>query len=132
MEMDEYIAITNQQDIERFIDETNGLHDGYIIGVEYRNEGISSVPGGHSFDPTRTSLRLRVLVTSMWDAVVELLFENIQQWQIRDEQWDMTDISLSVDEKGWITWADDYSTAPEIRVKGSYVVARSMKWRIME
>lgn len=128
--MAEYLAITNQRDIDRFLDESNGLHDGYIIGVEYRNEGIRSVPGGHSFDPTRTSLRLWVLVTSLYDTVVELLFEGIQEWQIRDEQWDMTEISVSLDERGRITWTDDYSTDPEIRVKGSYVVARSMKWRI--
>ena len=127
-----YNSIKSSEDIQYFLENVNSLHDGYIIGVQYVNNGISKIEHGHSFNPKQTKLVVKVLVTSICDAVVELEFENLLEWQIKDNQWDMTDTTLMFDDHNWIIWSDDvYINMEEVK-KGSYVIAESMKWRIAE
>lgn len=127
-----YYSIKSNEDIQYFLENTNSLHDGYIIGVQYANNGISKIEYGHSFSPEQTKLVVKILVTSICDAVVELEFENLLEWQIKDNQWDMTDTTIMFDDKNWIIWSDDaYVTMEEVK-KGSYVIAKSMRWRIAE
>ena len=122
--------IKTKKDVENFLDKTNALHDGYIIGVQYTNGGITKLEYGHHFNPEQTKLIIQVLVTSIFDTIVEIEFENLLEWQIRDNQWDITDSSIIFDENGSIIWLDDvYTTAEEIK-KGSYVIAKTMQWRI--
>ena len=122
--------IKTKKDVENFLDKTNALHDGYIIGVQYTNGGITKLEYGHHFNPEQTKLIIQVLVTSIFDTIVEIEFENLLEWQIRDNQWDITDSSIIFDENGLIIWMDDvYTTAEEIK-KGSYVIAKTMQWRI--
>ena len=124
--------IKTKKDVENFLDKTNALHDGYIIGVQYTNGGITKLEYGHHFNPEQTKLIIQVLVTSIFDAIVEIEFENLLEWQIRDNQWDITDSSIIFDENGLIIWLDDvYTTAEEMK-KGSYVIAKNMKWRIID
>ena len=124
--------IKTKKDIENFLDKTNALHDGYIIGVQYANGGITKLDYGHHFNPEQTKLIIQVLVTSIFDTIVEIEFENLLEWQIRDNQWDITDSSIIFDENDSIIWLDDvYTTAEEMK-KGSYVIAKTMKWRIRE
>jgi len=61
--MNEFIPIKNNKDIKRFLDETNSLHDGYIISVNYSNNSITRIDGGFSFAPEATKLNIRILVT---------------------------------------------------------------------
>ena len=119
--------IRSQSDIDQFLDRTNGLHDAHLIGVQYAHDGIS---GGNPcfIDPDRAELRLRCLVTSIYDAVVELVFTAPYEWQLRDSGVDITDTSVSFDEKGRILWTDD--SDPSCR-DGSWVIARAMKWRFL-
>lgn len=123
-------TIHSQADIDLFLDRTNSLHDGYLIGVQYAHNGHS---GGnpHWIDPSLSELRLRYLVTSIYDAVVELVFTAPQQWQIREEGWDITDTAVSFEPSGAVVWANDASTVPQLRESGSYVIAESMKWRFV-
>ena len=124
--------IKTKKDIENFLDKTNALHDGYVIGVQYTNGGITKLDYGHYFNPEQTKLIIQVLVTSVFDTIVEIEFENLLEWQIRDNQWDITDSSIILDENDSIIWLDDvYTTAEEMK-KGSYVIAKTMKWRIKE
>ena len=69
-------TIKTKKDIENFLDKTNALHDGYIIGVQYTNGGITKLEYGHHFNPEQTKLIIQVLVTSIFDAIVEIEFEN--------------------------------------------------------
>ena len=119
--------IRTQSDIDQFLDRTNGLHDAHLIGVQYAHDGIS---GGNPcfIDPDRAELRLRYLVTSIYDAVVELVFSATCEWQLRDNGFDITDTSVSFDEKGRVIWTDD--SDPSCR-DGSWVIAQSMKWRFL-
>ena len=125
-------SIKTAEDINSFLDKTNSLHDGYIVGVQYLNNGISKVEHGHVFNPEQTKLILRILVTSIWDAVVEIEFENISQWQIKDSQWDITDTTVIFDDNNRVIWSDDVYISMDELKKGSYVIAEVMRWRIVE
>ena len=125
-------TIKSKKDIQMFLDKTNSLHDGYIVGVQYFNNGISSIGDEYSFNPEQTKLNLRILVTSICDTIIEIEFENLLEWQIKDNQWDITDTAVVINEQHWIVWTDHiYSNEKEIK-KGSYVIAKSMKWRVVE
>lgn len=126
----EYFPIRTQADIDSFLDRANGLHDGYLTGVQYVHDGHS---GGnpHFIDPDRAELRLRYLVTSIYDAVVELVFTAPQKWQLRDEGFDITDTCVSFEPNGTVVWADDSSTEPSLRESSSYVIAKTMRWRFL-
>ena len=127
-----FTPIKTDADIRIFLDKTNSLHDGYLVGVQYVNNGISEVPHGHSFHPEQTKLVLRILVTSMWDRIVEIEFENLLEWQIKDGQMDITDTTVMFDAHNCVIWSDDvYINMNELK-KGSYVIAKSMRWRIVE
>ena len=125
-----YHTINSQSDIDLFLDRTNSLHDAYLIGVDYAHNGIS---GGNPcyFDPDKAELRLRWLVTSIYDKTVELVFTAPLQWQIKEQGFDITDTTVSFTDKGFVIWADLDSTAPEFREQGSYVIAQAMKWRFL-
>ena len=123
-------SIKSTNDIKDFLDKTNSLHDGYVVEVRYNNDGISKIECGHYFEPSKTKLVLKILVTSICDAVVEIEFENILEWQIKGNHSDILDVSAFFNEKNLIVWMDDIYTSTEEMKKGSYVIAESMKWRI--
>ena len=127
-----YNSIKSNEDIQYFLKNVNSLHDGYIIEVQYVNNGISKIEHGHSFNPGQTKLVVKILVTSIGDTVVELEFENLFEWQVKDNQWDMTDTTVMFDDHNRIVWSDDvYINMEEVK-KGSYAIAKSMRWRITE
>ena len=127
-----YNEIKTSKDIKAFLHNTNSLHDGYIIGTQYSNNGITKIEGGYIFQPEQTKLSLQIMVTSIWDAIVEIEFEHLLEWQIKDNQYDITDTTVMFNEQGWIVWADDaYINIDEIKT-GSYAIAKSMKWKIVE
>lgn len=124
--------IKTKEDIENFLDKANALHDGYVISVQYTNDGITKLDYGHYFNPEQTKLIIQVLVTSIYDTIIDIAFENLLEWQIKDSQWNITDSSIMFDENGSIIWLDDVYTTVEEMKKGSYVIAKTMKWRIKE
>ena len=126
----EFHPIQTQADIDYFLDCANGLHDAFLIGADYVHNGIS---GGNPcyIDPDQAELRLRYMVTSIYDQMVELVFTAPLQWQLRDQGFDITDTAVSFTDKGFVIWADDDSTDPQLRTSGSYVIAKAMKWRFL-
>ena len=125
-------SIKNIKDINIFLEETNSLHDGYVVNVRYNNDGISKIEGRYYFELSKTKLVLQILVTSIWYAVVEIEFENLLEWQIKDNHSDILDVSVFFNEENLIVWMDDIYTSAEDMKKGSYVIAESMKWRIIK
>lgn len=125
-------SIKSTNDIKDFLDKTNSLHDGYVVEVKYNHNGISKIKGGHYFEPSKTKLVLQILVTSIWDAVVEIEFENLLEWQIKYNQSDILDVSVFFNENNLIVWMDGIYTSAEDMKKGSYVISESMKWRIIK
>ena len=109
------------------------MHDGHIINVQYTNNGISKSENGYYISSEQTKLILQILVTSIWDAVVEIEFENVLERQINNYFcWDITDTSVVFNEQNWIIWTDDVFIDMEETKKGSYAIAKSMKWRIIK
>lgn len=126
----DYYLIESKQDITFFLVRTNGLHDGYIVRIQYEHCGHST-GNPHRINPELSELRIHIMVTSIQDAVVEMVFENLSEWQIKDNSFNIVDTSVSFADNGTVIWADDYSTNPEVRENGSYVIARKMKWRFL-
>lgn len=123
--------ISTNKDIEIFLDKTNGLHDSYLISVQYIHNGHTS-GNPHLINPKLSELRVRYMVTSIQDVIVELVFSSLIEWQIKDNSFDITDAAISIAENGNVIWADDCSTEVEIRESGSYVIAEKMNWRFVE
>ena len=127
--------IKTEKDIQDFIDKTNSLHDGYIVGLQYTNDVHTNVDeNGYFTNPDATKLILRILVTSIWDTVVEIEFESLWKWQVlNDTYFDVIlDTSVSFNDKGYIVWADDVWTDQDDLEGCSFAIAKSMKWRIVE
>ncbi len=127
-----FYSIVSEKDIKNFLDKTNSLHDGYIIDVHYVNDGITIKEDAYYFDSERTKLILRILVTSINDIVVEIVFENILEWQIKDNQRDILDTAVIFDVNHRIIWTDETFIDMNELKNNSYVIAQSMKWRIIE
>ena len=127
--------IKTEKDIQNFIDKTNSLHDGYIIGVQYINDVMTNVDeSGYFNNPDATKLILKILVTSIWNTVVEIEFENLWEWQLLNDTYFsvILDTSISFNDKGYIIWADDVWENRDDLEGCSYAIAKSMKWRIVE
>ena len=128
-----FSEIKTTSDVQTFLEKTNYLHDGYIIDVRYTHKGISKTESGHYFEPYKTKLILQILVTSMRDAVVEIEFDSLFEWQIKDKGFDyIFHTSVTFDERNRIIWSDDAYTSMDALKRGSYVIASFMKWRILE
>ena len=127
-----YNEIKTIKDIEFFLDKTNSLHDGYIINVHYANNGISIDGDTYYFNPEQTQLTLQILVTSICDTIIEIEFEYLKEWQIKDNQWDITDTTVFLDKDNWILWSDDVYVNQDELKNSSYVIAKAMKWRVVE
>lgn len=128
-------AVRTKEDIETFLKETNGLHDGYITSVHYDNENMY-VPledGRAEIGTFDGVLRIRVLISSVCDTVIELIFKNVFDWQMNLRKvYEIFDSSLAVSENGDIVWTDMPGTDRETREKGAFVVAKSMEYRFIE
>ena len=127
--------IKTEKDIQYFLEKTNSLHDGYIVGVQYTNDILTNVDeNGYFTNPDATKLIIRILVTSIFDTLVEIEFENLWEWQVLNDTYHyvILDTSVSFNEKGYIIWADDALIEPEDIEGSSYAIAKSMKWRIVE
>ena len=125
-------SIKTQKDIQEFLEATNRMHDGHVIGVQYANKGITRTGNTVYYHPEQTVLTLQILVTSIWDTVVEIEFEGLCEWQIYDKFSDIFATTLSFDDEGHIVWADvPWQTHEELK-RGSFVIAESMKWQIVK
>lgn len=122
--------IETQNDIDFFIEQTNGLHDGYIVSVQFNNNGIKCIEQGcrYEFTPEQTELRIRVLITSILDTEVEMIFKNIFEWRFFYNMTDITETAVSILDDGRIIWTDEFSTDKSVRRDSSYVIAGSMEY----
>ena len=127
--MEDCHLIKTKKDIETFKKQTNCLHDGHILSAEYQNHGMTS----HSdfYDFTQTELKLRICVTSIEDTVVEILFRDITEGQLRLGYYEILDSALAFLEDGRLLWTDACCTNREYYKEESYIIAKEMGWRIV-
>ncbi len=128
----EQVYVRTGDGAREFLDRVNGLHDGYIISVDYKHNGIEISDDGYDFYPDRTELKLSVLVTSIGDTIVEMTFSGVRDWRISNEFDEMLEAAIFFDNHGQVVWYDDAGCGYDYRSCGSYVVAKEMCWRIVE
>ena len=129
-----YTPILTPEDAKNFVEAVNHLHDGEITAIDYRFTGITKLPeGGHMYAPDMTELRITVLVTSIWDSVVELVFEALDDWQLGGHSGScIYDILVDFNDQGFVIWTTDHSTDMAVMREEDFVIARRMKWRFVE
>lgn len=120
-----HIPVETPEDVNRLINETNDMHDAYLLSADYRayvranNHTVVASTEGES-------LVLRYQVTSLPDLpVVELTFLNVAEWKVPSSE--LFSISVSFDAP-FVTFFD--GNTPEnatFRVK-----ARKLYWRIVD
>ena len=126
----DYRIISDEKDAAAFLSEANGLHDGYIVSVNYQHQGYTW--GNPIYiDPEKTKLVLCVMVTSIYDTLIEIVFESIKDFQIKDADYELLDSSISFSKGGYVTWCGDLSTEPDPLRNSNFVISKVMKWRIV-
>jgi hypothetical protein len=120
-----HIPVETLEDVNRLINETNDMHDAYLLSADYRayvranNHTVVASTEGES-------LVLRYQVTSLPDLpVVELTFLNVAEWKVPSSE--LFSVSVSFDTP-FVTFYD--GNTPEnatFRVK-----ARKLYWRIVD
>ena len=127
-------TVKTQKDIEIFLRQSNGLHDGYIQSVHYDDLGYERLENGSSrVYADRGELKIRVIITSLCDTVIELIFKSVTKWQIQCGPLNcIFGISVAFSDNGQIVWTDGPSTDEKTRQQGSYVIAGSMEYRFCE
>ena len=134
----DYTPILTPEDAKAFIQAVNSLHDGEMTDIRYCFNGITKLPeGGHMYEPDETELKITVLVTSIWDSVVELVFEALDDWQLgscsrSNIGTDIYGILVDFDDKGFVVWTTGHSTDMAVMREADFVIARRMKWRFVE
>lgn len=129
-----YTPILTPEDAKVFVEAVNHLHDGEITAINYRFDGITKLPeGGHMYAPDMTEMRITVLVTSIWDSVVELVFEALDDWQLGGHSGScIFDILVDFNDHGLVIWTTGCSTDMAVMREEDFVIARRMKWRFIE
>ena len=129
-----YTPILTPEDAKAFIQAVNSLHDGEITAISYQFNGITKLPeGGHMYAPDETELKITVLVTSIWDSVVELVFEALDDWQLGGySESCIYDILVDFNGQGFMVWTTGCSTDMAVMQEADFVISRRMKWRFVE
>ena len=129
-----YTPILTPEDAKSFVEAVNSLHDGEITAISYKFNGITKLPeGGHMYAPDMTEMRITVLVTSIWDSVVELVFESLDDWQLGGYSGScIYDILVDFNDKGFVIWTTGCSTDMAVMREEDFVISRRMKWRFIE
>ena len=129
-----YTPILTPEDAKAFIQAVNSLHDGEITDIRYQFNGITKLPeGGHMYAPDMTEMRITVLVTSIWDSVVELVFESLDDWQLGGYSGScIYDVLVDFNDQGFVIWTTGCSTDMAVMQEADFVIARRMKWRFVE
>ena len=129
-----YTPILTPEDAQVFVEAVNHLHDGEITAISYQFNGITKLPeGGHMYAPDMTEMRITVLVTSIWDSVVELVFEALDDWQLGGHSGScIYDILVDFSDRGFVIWTTGCSTDMAVMREEDFVIARRMKWRFVE
>ena len=133
-----YTPILTPEDAKSFVEAVNHLHDGEITAIDYRFTGITKLPeGGHMHAPDMTEMHITVLVTSIWDSVVELVFESLDDWQLgscsrSNIGTDIYGILVDFSDRGFVIWTTGCSTDMAVMQEADFVISRRMKWRFVE
>ena len=122
--------IKNRRDIFSFLDASNGLHDGFIVSVGYEHAGFT---WGNPMlvDPSKAVLTLRIMVTSIHNTLVELRFEGVHEWQLKNDPSGLPEAAVWFTPRGLVAWCSDATASPDLLRDADYVLAEDLRWRIV-
>ncbi|MBE6610277.1 MAG: hypothetical protein E7634_06380 [Ruminococcaceae bacterium] len=123
--------IRSSDDIKLFLDKTNMLHDGYILDAKYEYHGIEKIENELWFCPGQDKVTIKIVATSIFDAIVEIEFDKVSEWQINSRNTEIFAAYVDFIEPDRIIWAGEFNEDMDEMKKNSYVIAQSMKWRIL-
>ena len=126
--MDKYNIIKSAEDVRLLEEASNGMHDGIIVSIEFKNDGINRTGDySMSFDYQKVELKLRVRVTSDFDKVIELYFKEVYEYNLSNCPFDDIFMFSIVFEGLGVIWRDDVPDAPS----SNYIHAKELSWRII-
>ena len=122
----DYRIISDEKDAAAFLAEANGLHDGYIVSVNYQHQGYTW--GNPIYiDPEKTKMVLCVMVTSIYDTLIEIVFESIKDFQIKDADYELLDSSISFSKvEVTMVFSSDDSTFSNFDAASSSLALRNL------
>lgn len=124
-----YNIIKTNEDVRLLEESSNGLHDGRIVSIDFQNRGINRT-GEYSiaYEHDKVEMKLRILVTSAFDKIIELYFKGVHQYRLDSYPFDdIFGFSIEFDKRGYVTWRD---SLPGDSL-ANFVHAREMSWRIV-
>lgn len=130
--IDGHIPVETAEDFSRFLDETNGMHDAYLLSSEYHTH-VRANHGTVVRHDEGESLTLRYQVTSASELpIVELTFLGVSKWKVSNE--DLFGLSVSFNAH-FVTVLDGPVTLiaeDNVPDNVTHVTARKMYWRIVD
>ena len=124
--------VETQEDAERFLQETCGLHDSVIHSILYESGDCVDEEQVMHLPELR---RVRVELHSQWCPRVELIFEGVTALNLRPpgENYlgDILDCTLLVQDCA-VYWADSGLEKADFSYPGTWITAYSLKWRFLE
>ncbi len=124
-----YNIIKTNEDVRLLEESSNGLHDGIIVSIDFQNRGINRT-GEYSmaYEHDKVDMKLRIMVTSDFDKIVELYFKEVHQYRLDSHPFDeIFWFSIEFDTFGNVTWRDSLPGDSS----ANFVYAREMSWRIV-
>ncbi len=126
---DKYFEIKTEADIQSFMEETSGLHDGHIISIAYTNDGVKFDGNRTVFDFTQTKLVLKIIRNDGLDGdVTEVVFENIYDWHMVSGGGELFGCNIKLD-GSMICFTDSPGFEKQQLERSTYVMAFKMCWR---
>lgn len=120
-----HIPLSTPEDFKEFLNQTNGMHDAYLLSADYRAH-VRANPFEVVASAEGESLVLRYQVTSMLDLpIVELTFLNVAEWKAPNGELFGSMISF---EEPFVIFYD--GNTPENAA--TCVKARRLFWRIID
>lgn len=126
--MDKYNIIKSAEDVRILEEASNGMHDGIIVSIEFKNDGINRIGDySMSFDYQKVELKLRIRVTSDFDKIIELYFKEVYEYNLSNCPFDDIFMFSIVFEGLGVIWRDDVPHASF----SNYIHAKELSWRII-
>ncbi|NBI66906.1 hypothetical protein D1646_08760 [Pseudoflavonifractor sp. 60] len=124
-------TVQTQEDADRFLKKTCGLHDSTIHSILYESGNYVDEEGAMHFPELR---RVTVTLHSQWCPAMELVFEGVTALNLRPpgENYlgDIFDCTLLAGNEE-IFFADCELGTADRTHQGTWITARHLKWRFL-
>lgn len=145
--MGKWRYINNQNDVEEFMKETMGMHDSYMVGLDYMAGTWGD--GTETYYSGPNSKNLRVIFGSPWtEGEIEMIFETVCRFNIAGWQECYSDEILEcsikleklkkTSDETYVIWTAGGSpracAKEELLLEpiDTYIISKRVRWRIVK